>query len=99
MSTKKNFTIEELEEAYKESMEKAGELKERLEQMKRDAEEKKKAELALQQEQRLQEIKEVSKHLNELYKSYIEDYGYLRIDSRADDYDWFPSFWKYNFWF
>ena len=99
MSTKKNFTIEELEAAYNERQTEAEALKEQINQMKKEAEEKKMAELELQKEERRKEIEVASKHLNELCKAYVEDYGYLKIETKTNDYDWFPSFWKHPFWF
>lgn len=99
MSTKKNFTIEELEAAYNERQTEADALKEQIDQMKKEEEKKRKAVLELQQEKRMEEIETVQKHLNELYKAYIADYGYLKIETKTDDYDWWPSFWRHNFWF
>lgn len=99
MSTKKNFTIEELEETYEAKMAEASAIKERLEEMKKEEIDRKAAELELQKEARMEEIEAVQTHLNDLYKAYVEDYGYIKIETKADDYDWWPSFWRRNFWF
>lgn len=99
MSTKKNFTIEELEATYNEKKNEVDALKEKIDTMKKEEADRKKAELELQKEKRMEEIEAAQKHLNELYKAYIADYGYLKIETKSDDYDWFPSFWKHNFWF
>ena len=99
MSTKKNFTIEELEATYNERKTEIDALKEKIDTMKKEEADRKKAELELQKEKRMEEIEAATAHLNELYKSYIEDYGYLKIETKTDDYDWWPSFWKRHFWF
>ena len=96
---KKKFTIEELEKLYNEHKTETDALGKQLEEMKKEEADRKKAELELQKEKRMKEIEAAQKHLNELYKAYIEDYGYLKIETKTDDYDWFPSFWKHNFWF
>ena len=99
MENKKDFTIEELEKQCEEAKKNFETLNEQLKTAKREEEEKKKAELALQQENRYNEIKDVGKHFNELCKTYVEDYGHLTFESSSENYDWFPSFWKRNFWF
>ena len=96
---KREYSIEELEKMHAEAKANADAIGKQLEQKKKHEEEIKKAELEIQQGKRLEEIKCAEKHLNDLCKSYIEDYGYLKVEHKADDYDWFPSFWKYNFWF
>jgi uncharacterized FlaG/YvyC family protein len=93
------MTIEDLEKQCLEAEKNYQDLYELLAQAKKKEEEAKREKLEHQKEQRLEEIKAVSKHLNELYKSYIEDYGYIKMEYKTDDYDWFPSFWKHNFWF
>jgi hypothetical protein len=95
----KKTNIQELEKQCLEAEENFKALNNLLTKAKKEEEEAKKAELERQKDKRLKEIKDVEKHLNELYKSYIEDYGYLKIETKTDDYDWFPSFWKHNFWF
>lgn len=99
MSTKKNFTIEELERARNDAKANYEALQKEFEKMQKEEEDKKKAKLAEEKEKRMEEIEVARKHLNDLYKAYIEDYGYLKIETKADDYDWWPSFWKHNFWF
>lgn len=99
MSTKKALTIEELTKACEEAKANFDTLSEQLKAAKQEEEDRKKAELAHQQEKRHKEIEDVSKHLNELCKAYVEDYGHLKLESNSEDYDWFPSFWKHNFWF
>ena len=99
MANKKDFTLEELKKMYEDSLKESNTLGEMLRQKEREETDRKKAELELQKEKRMEEITAAENHLNELYKSYIEDYGYLKIEHKADDYDWFPSFWKRTFWF
>ena len=99
MSTKKNLTIEELEKACEEAKANFNELHDQLKHMKKEEADRKEAELALQKEKRMEEIDAAIEHLKKLYKAYIEDYGYLKIETKTDDYDWFPSFQKYGFWF
>lgn len=99
MATKKELTLEELRKACEEAKDNFNILNDQLKAREKEETERKKAELALQQESRMEEIKAAENHLNELYKSYIADYGYLKIEHKADEYDWFPSFWRRNFWF
>jgi hypothetical protein len=99
MSAKKNFTIEELEKIYAEKRAESDAIEKQLEEMKKEEVDRKKAELKLQKEKRMEEIEAAQKHLNELYKAYIADYGYIKVETKTDDYDWWPSFWRRNFWF
>ena len=99
MSAEKNLTIEELEKAYNEAKVVYEDLQRAFDKKQKEEDEKKKAKLELEKEKRMEEIEVAQKHLNDLYKAYIEDYGYLKIETKADDYDWWPSFWRHNFWF
>jgi hypothetical protein len=97
MSKKNN--IEELTKAYDEAKANFEALNEQLKIAKQEEEDRKKAELALQQEKRYKEIEDLSKLFNKLCSDYVKDYGHLELESSSDDYDWFPSFWRRNFWF
>lgn len=99
MSNNKDYNIEELTKKHKEAQAIADVYNKQLEEAKQYEENKKKEELELQKKKRTEEIEVATKRLKELYKAYIEDYGYLKIETKVDDYDWFPLFWKHNFWF
>lgn len=99
MPTKKTLTIEELTKAREEAKNNFDILDKQLEEMKKEEADRKAAELALQKEERMAEIEAVQKHLQELYKAYIADYGYIKVETEADNCDWWPLFWKHNFWF
>ena len=57
---------------------------------KREEEEHKRAELALQKETRKKEIEDALDNYKKLLKAYIEDYGSISITSNSDD--WFSLF-------
>lgn len=95
----KKINTEELKKAYEEAKANFETLGEQLKAAQKEEEDRRKAELALQQETRHKEIEAASKHLNELCRAYVEDYGHLKLESKSEDYDWFPSFWRHNFWF
>ena len=51
---------------------------------KREEEDRKKAELALQKETRKKEIEDAADNYKKLIKAYIEDYGSISITSNSD---------------
>ena len=99
MSNKKNYTIEELTKAYEEAKRNFNTLHQQLEEMKREEADKKRIALEREKEKRMAEIDEAVAHLKNLYNAYIEDYGYIEMTTKTDGYDWWPSFWRSNFWF
>lgn len=77
---KKELTVEELEAQYKA-------LGEQIAKKKKDAEEKKRAQLALEKEARAKEIEEAEKRYCELVKAYRKDYGYYSVARTYSDED------------
>ena len=72
---KREMTIEELAEQYKKISEQAYVLENQLKKKKQEEEDRKKAQLALEKDARYKEIEEVQKHLDNLIKDYVKDYG------------------------
>lgn len=98
MSTKKEYTIEELEAQYKLAEEKRNALKEQIEQKKREEEELREAKLAKEKDARKKEIDEAFKEYKTLLKAYIDDYGVYSFTTTTDDdfVNLFSSkFWNY----
>lgn len=93
MEKNKKFTIEELEKSYQEHQAEADALKQKIAKMKKEAEEKKKAQLALEKENRKKEVDEAYENYNTLLKAYIEDYGTYSITTSSNDSTWFPAWW------
>lgn len=81
MSTKKEFTLEELEEQYKLAEEKRNSLKQQIEQKKKEEEELKEAKLALEKEARKKEVDEAITKCKTLLKAYMHDYGIYSFTS------------------
>ena len=95
MSTKKEYTIEELEAQYKEAEEKRKVLKEQIEQKKREEEELREAQLALEKETRKREVDEAITKCKELVKAYMHDYGIYSFSSTDDDAIFSSKFWNW----
>lgn len=95
MSTNKEFTIEELEAQYKLAEEKRNALKEQIEQKKREEEELKEAQLAIEKETRKKEVDDAIAKCKELVKSYVHDYGIYSLNSADDDGIFSSKFWNW----
>ena len=98
MSTKKEYTIEELEAQYKIAEEKRNALKQQIEQRKKEEEELRAVQLAKEKDIRKKEIDEAFKTYRALIKAYIDDYGIYSYTTTTDDdfVDLFSSkFWNY----
>lgn len=94
MSTKKEYTIEELEAQYKEAEEKRNTLKKQIEQKKKEEEELREAKLAMEKDARKAEVDDAIKKCRTLIKEYMNDYGIYSFVS--DDNDFFNSkFWNW----
>ena len=93
MANKKDFTIEELKKMYEDSLKESNALGEMLRQKEKDEEDRKKAQLALEKENRKKEVDEAFENYTKLLKAYIKDYGSYHTTS--DDCDMiFPGrFW------
>ena len=95
MSTKKEYTIEELEAQYKLAEEKQKALKQQIDQKKKEEEELREAELALQQDARKKEVDEAISNCKELIKAYMHDYGLYSFTSTDDDAIFNSRFWNW----
>lgn len=99
MATKKErieeYTIEELEEQYKLAEEKRNALKDQIEQKKREEEELREAQLALEKENRKKEVDEAIAKCKELLKAYMHDYGVYAFKSTDDDAIFNSKFWNW----
>lgn len=96
MSTKKEYTIEELEAQYKLAEEKRNILKQQIEQKKREEKELREAKLEAEKEMRKKEVNEALNKYMALLGAYIDDYGIYSYTSDDDIFDMFSSkFWNY----
>ena len=77
--TKRQLTIEEPETKYAKMMADCERVHQNIEQMKKDEADRKKAQLALEKEQRKRTIDEKEKELTSLIHEYINDYGAPRF--------------------
>ena len=95
MSTKKEYTIEELEAQYKLAEEKRNSLKKQIEQKKREEEEFRSAKLALEKDARKKEVDEALKKYQKLLRAYMDDYGVYSFSNDESAFDLFSSkFWN-----
>ena len=70
-------------------------IQERLKKAIQDEEDRKKAQLALEKENRHKEVEEAHDTYYSLLKAYINDYGSYQTISSTENDDWFPNkFWK-----
>lgn len=98
MSTKKEYTIEELEAQYKLAEEKRNVLKQQIEQKKKEEKELREAKLALEKDVRKKEVDDACNKYIELLKAYMEDYGAYSYISNDNIFDMFNSkFWNQIF--
>lgn len=95
MSTNKEFTIEELETQYKLAEEKRNALKKQIEQKKKEEEELREAQLALEKDARKKEVDEALKKYQKLLRAYMDDYGAYSFSNDESVFDLFSSkFWN-----
>ena len=95
MSTKKEYTIEELETQYKLAEEKRRALKQQIEERKKEEEELREAKLALEKETRKKEVDEAIAKCKQLVKAYMHDYGIYSFISTDDDTIFSSKFWNW----
>ena len=94
MSTKKEYTIEELEAQYKLAEEKTNALKDQIEQKKREEKEFENAKLAAIKKARKSELDEAIDKCKTLLEAYIDDYGFYSC-ATENIFDLFNSkFWN-----
>lgn len=89
--TTKDLTIEELEKQYAEITERYNTIGEQLRKKKQDEADRKKAQLALEQEKRKEEVDAALDQYHELLKAYIKDYG--RYSNKKTNNELVDVFW------
>jgi hypothetical protein len=82
---KREMTLEELEAEYAKKMAKCENMRLQIEQKKREEDDRKKAQLALDKEKRKNIIDEKEKELAGLIREYIKDYGSFNTHYYSDD--------------
>lgn len=95
MSTKKEYTIEELEAEYKLVAEKGNVLLQQIEQKKKEEKELREAKLAKEKEARKKEVDESIAKCKQLIKAYMNDYGIYSYTSTDDDNIFNSRFWNW----
>ena len=94
MSTKKEYTMEELEAQYQLAEEKANALKEQIEQKKKEEKELREAQLALEKDARKKEVDDALEAYTTLLRAYMKDYGVYAY-TYPEDLNFFGSkFWN-----
>ena len=95
MSTKKEYTIEELEAQYKKAEESQKALKQTIEQKKKEEKELKEAQLMLTKESRKKELDGAFENYMTLLEAYINDYGIYSCTTDEGIFDLFSAkFWN-----
>ena len=95
MSTKKEYTIEELEAQYKITEEKRNALKKQIEKKKREEEELKKAKLAKEKEARKKEVDDAVTKAIDLLNAWTNDFGLYSYKSDDDNSIFSSKFWNW----
>ena len=96
MSTKKEYTIEELEIQYKLAEEKRNALKEQIEQKKHEEKELREAKLAMEKDARKKEVDDALQTYKTLLSAYLNDYGIYSLTSDDGAFELFSSkFWNH----
>lgn len=94
-SKKKSINVEELSKQYEEAKKNFESIGAQLQLAKKEEEDRRNAQLALEKENRKKEVDEAFQNYNNLLKAYINDYGSYGTTLYADDYNWFPNkFWR-----
>jgi hypothetical protein len=95
MSTKNEYTVEELEAQYKTAEENQKKLKQQIEQKKKEAKQAREAQLELDKYARKQEVDDAIERAKKLLRAYMKDYGVYTYASNNDIFDMFSSkFWN-----
>ena len=95
MSTKKEYTIEELTQQCEEAKKNFENLNKLIEEKKREEKELREAQLALEKENRKKEVDEAIAKCKELVKAYMHDYGIYSFTSADDDAFFSSKFWNW----
>lgn len=83
---KRELTLEEAEAKCAELADKYEAACRYADELKRQRDEERRAELKMQRARRQEEIDTVRAHLNQLLKDFYNDYGYYYINHKAEDY-------------
>ena len=83
---KREMTIEEAEAKCAELADKYEVACRYADELKRQRDEERRAELKLQRAKRQEEIDTVRAHLNQLMKDFYKDYGYYYVSTKSEDY-------------
>ena len=84
MATKKEYTIEELEQQYLEAEKNYNLVRNKLEAAKKEEEEIKKAKLTAEKEVRYKEVIDAYDNFEELKNKFVEDYGAFSFRSEKN---------------
>jgi hypothetical protein len=95
MSTKKEFTIEELEAQYKLAEEKRNALKQQIEQKKKEEKKLKEAKLAREKAARKKEVDDAVSKAIELMKAWTNDFGVYSYKSDDDNAIFGSKLWNW----
>lgn len=95
MSTKKEFTIEELQKQRDEAKKNFERINAQLEKQKKEEEELREAKLALEKDARKKEVDQAITKCKELIKAYMHDYGLYSFTSTDDDAIFNSKFWNW----
>ena len=96
MSAKKDYTIEELEQQYAAIEEKRNALQQQIEQKKREEQELRDAQLAMEKEDRKKEVDDALENYKKLLRAYMRDYGMYSYSADDEIFDLFgPKFWNH----
>lgn len=95
MSTKKEYTIEELQKQCEEAKKNFEHFNKLIEEKKREEEELREAQLTLEKETRKKEVDDAIAKCKELVKAYMHDYGIYAFKSTDDDAFFSSKFWNW----
>lgn len=85
MDNKNDFTIEELKKMHEDLLKETNTIGEMLRQKVQDEEDHKKAQLALEKEERKKELDDAINHAHELLQKWFKDYGSYGYLSNANN--------------
>lgn len=94
MSTKKEYTIEELTQQCEEAKKNFERLNKLIEEKKREEKELREAQLALEKDARKKEVDDAIAKCKALVKAYMHDYGIYSFSSTDGDSIFSSKFWN-----
>ena len=94
MSTKKEYTIEELEAQYKLAEEKINAIKQQIEQKKKEEEDLKKAKYDMEKKARKKEVDDAVEKAIKLVDAWTNDFGIYSYKSDDDNSIFSSKFWN-----